>query len=134
MNNLSINIDDLKITFKNNNSHTIESYMVKLENNDFKVIYTSDIGTTNFQDLINFCKNAYLIICESSLLKSHNSNSKIHLTAYDASILAKKSSAKKLLLTHFWPEENKLNYLKEAICNFENTEVAEENKSLILKI
>ena len=112
MNNLSINIDDLKITFKNNNSHTIESYMVKLENNDFKVIYTSDIVTTNFQDLINFCKNTDLIICESSLLKSHNSNSKIHLTAYDASILAKKSSAKKLLLTHFWPEENKSLILK----------------------
>ena len=40
-------VDDLDISFEDNNSHSIESYMVKLQNNDFKIIYTSDIGTTN---------------------------------------------------------------------------------------
>lgn len=125
-------IDDLEITFEDNKSHTIETYMIKLKNKNFSVVYTSDIGTTNFDQLIQFCQNTDLIICESSFLLKHKSSSKTHMTAYDASILAKKANAKKLLLTHFWPEEDKSLYLNEALQNFENTEVAEEGKKLIL--
>lgn len=126
-------IDDLQISFEDNNSHTIQSYMVKLQNKYFKIIYTSDIGTTNLSKLVNFCKDADLIICESSFLKKHNSNSKTHMTAYDSSLLASKSNAQKLLLTHFWPEEDKRLYLEEAQQNFQNVEVAEEGKKLILR-
>ena len=132
-NSYSFFIDDLNITFEDNNSHTIESYMVKLQNKDFKIVYTSDIGTTNFSKLVDFCIEADLIICESSFLKKHNTNSKTHMTAYDASILASKSNAKKLLLTHFWPEEEKRLYLEEALQNFQNVEIAEEGKRLILR-
>ena len=131
--NFSFFIDDLNISFKDNNSHSIESFMVKLQNKDFKIVYTSDVGITNFNALIDFCKDADLLICESSFLKRHNSNSKAHLTAYDASILAKKSNSKKLLLTHFWPEEDKNSYLNEAMQNFENVEVAKEGKKLVLE-
>lgn len=132
-NSYSFYIDDLKITFEDNQSHIIESYMIKLQNKDFKIIYTSDIGTTNFDKLVDFCKDADLIICESSFLQKHNTNSKTHMTAYDAGILASKSNAKKLLLTHFWPEEEKELYLKEALQTFSNVEVAKENKKLVLK-
>lgn len=126
-------IDDLCISFEDNQTHTIETFMVKLQNKDFKVIYTSDIGITNLRKLIDFCINADLIICESSFLRKHNSNSKTHMTAYNASILASKANAKKLLLTHFWPEEDKNLYLEEAKENFENVEVAEEGSKLVLK-
>lgn len=128
-----IYLADLKITFKNNQSHSIPSYMVKLETNEFKVVYTSDIGTTNWQELIKFCKNADILISESSFLKSHNSLSKTHLTAYDAGSLAKECNASKLLLTHLWPEEIRENYLAEAQKAFSNTELALENKKIILK-
>ncbi len=128
-----IYLADLKITFKNNQSHSIPSYMVKLETNEFKVVYTSDIGTTNWQELIKFCKNADILISESSFLKSHNSLSKTHLTAYDAGSLAKECNASKLLLTHLWPEEIRENYLAEAQNAFSNTELALENKKIILK-
>ena len=132
-NSYSFFIDDLNITFEDNNSHTIESFMAKLQNKDFKIVYTSDIGTTNFDNLVDFCKDADLIICESSFLKAHNSDNKTHMTAYNASALASKSNAKKLLLTHFWPEEDKRLYLEEAKQNFKNVEVAEEGKKLILR-
>lgn len=131
--NFNFVVNDLNITFQDNKSHTIESYMIKLQNKNFKIIYTSDIGTTNFDKLIEFCKNADLLICESSFIQKHNANSKTHLTAYDASILASISNAKKLLLTHFWPEEDKRLYLEEARQNFENVVVAEESKKLILR-
>ena len=132
-NNRTYTIGDLNISFQDNNSHTIESYMVKLQNDHFKIIYTSDVGTTNFNQMVHFCKNADIIICESSFLKKHNSASKTHLTAHDASKLAVLSNAKKLLLTHFWPEEDKQLYLDEAKQNFKNTEVAIEGKKLILR-
>ena len=131
--NFSFSVDDLNVSFKDNNSHSIESFMVKLQNKDFKIVYTSDVGITNFNALIDFCKDADLLICESSFLKRNNSNSKAHLTAYDASILAKKSNSKKLLLTHFWPEEDKNSYLNEAMQNFQNVEASHENKKLVLE-
>ena len=131
--NFSFSVDDLNVSFKDNNSHSIESFMVKLQNKDFKIVYTSDVGITNFNALIDFCKDADLLICESSFLKRHNSNSKAHLTAYDASILAKKSNSKKLLLTHFWTEEDKNSYLNEAMQNFKNVEASHENKKLVVE-
>lgn len=125
-------IDDLKITFYNNHSHTIDSYMIKLEINDKKVVYTSDIGTTNLKGVVDFCSNADILICESSFLLEHNSNSKTHLNAYDAGIIAKSANVKKLVLTHFWPEEDKNIYLEEAKEFFSNIEVAIENSKIDL--
>lgn len=127
------NIGDMEVSFYDNKSHSIESYMIKLENDNFKVIYTSDIGINNFDGLVNFCKNADLIICESSLLRKYNSESKIHFRACDAGRLAKDANAKRLLLTHFWPEEDKKLYLEEAKEVFENTDIAIEGKKLILR-
>ena len=126
-------IDDLRISFEDNNSHTIESYMVKLEISNIKIVYTSDIGISNINRLIDFCRNADLLICESSFLRKHNSDSNTHMRAYDAGIIANKSNVGKLLLTHFWPEEDKKLYLEEARENFENVEVAYEGKKLILR-
>lgn len=63
-----LSLSDLHITFQDNKSHAIEFYMIKLQNKDFKIIYTSDVGTTNFDQLIEFCQGADLIICESTFL------------------------------------------------------------------
>ncbi len=131
-NNSVLNIQDLEISFQDNKSHTIESYMVKIQNKDFKIVYTSDVGTTNFDKLVEFCKNSDLLICESSFLKKHNLLNNTHLTAYDAGVLASSSNVKKLLLTHFFPEEDKKLYLDEAKQSFNNVEVAQEGKELIL--
>lgn len=130
--NKEYNIGGMNVSFYNN-SHTIETYVIKLENEYFKIIYTSDLGTTNLDELISFCKNANLIICESSFLRKHNSKSKTHLTAYDAANIARLADAKKLMLTHFWPSENKMLYFEEAKEVFDDVLIAEEAKSLILR-
>lgn len=137
-----IKIDDLNISFKDNHSHNIESYMIKLENEDFKIIYTSDIGTTNLEEAAEFCKNSDLIICESTYLKRSKTNSKYHLTIEDAALLANKSRSRELLLTHLWPEYNfkdhfddslEETYLERAKQIFRNLDIAEENKKLVLR-
>ncbi len=128
----SFNIDDLNITFYNNGSHTIESFMVKLENENNKIVYTSDIGNTNLNGFIDFIKDADLLICESSFLVSHRAHSKTHLTAREASIIASEANVKKLVLTHFWPEEDKELYLREAKENFDNVSVAHEGEEIVI--
>ena len=55
------------------------------------------------------------------------------MTAFAAGNVAKEAKAKQLLLTHFWPEEDKKLYLEEAKLIFPNVEVAEEGKKLVLK-
>ena len=126
-------IDEIKVSFHNNNSHTIPSYVVKLESDWFKIVYTSDIGNINLGHLANFSSKADLLICESSFIKENNINSNTHLHAHEAGELAAKAEVKKLMLTHFWPEESKAEYLKEAKEVFENTIVAEEGKQLVLR-
>jgi ribonuclease BN (tRNA processing enzyme) len=131
--NQVIHIDDLKITLKNNNSHSIESFMIKIENSDFKVVYTSDIGTSNLDELVEFARNADLLICECSFILKHNSNCPTHFTAHQAGLLAKDSNCRELLLTHFWPLEDQNLYLEEALNVFNNSKLPEEGKELILK-
>lgn len=126
-------IGDFLISFEDNHSHSIESYMIKLQSQNFKLVYTSDIGTSNINGIINFAKDSDLLICESSFLEAHNSSTKTHMTASKAGEIAKLAQVKQLLLTHFWPEENKSSYLKEAQEIFPNTEIATEGTQLIFK-
>lgn len=128
-----IKVLDMIITFYDNKSHSIPCYVISLEVDGLKIVYTADVGSTNMDKLADFCKNADLLICESSFLREHNSNVNTHLKAYEAGILACKADVKKLLLTHFWPEEDKEKYLNEAKREFVNSDVAVEGKKMVLK-
>lgn len=131
--NICYFIDDLKISFRDNKSHTINSYMIKLESDDVKIVYTSDIGNTNIGDVIDFSYESDLLICESSYIIEHNSNSKTHLTASMAGRIAKLCNCKRLLLTHFWPETDKILYLREAREEFKNVDISEEGKKVLVR-
>jgi len=125
-----INIDDLNIS----NiivPHPVESHAIKIENDDFKIVYSSDTGTKN--ELRSFAKNADLFICESSFLRGQYRENDYHLYAYESAMIARDAKVKKLLLTHFWPEIEKDKYLEEAKQYFENVEVAQEGEKLILR-
>ena len=125
--------DQEEKAFKNNSSHNIDSYAIKLENKYFKIVYTGDVGCDDINGLVDFCEDADLLICESSFVKSHNAVSKRHLHAYEAANLAKKANVTQLMLTHFWPETSKSEYLSEAAEIFDNSIIAEENISLVIK-
>ncbi len=125
--------DDLTISFYNNMSHSVTSYVFILTTPSFKIVYTGDVGNNNFKQLIDKCKNADVLICESSLLLEHNISTSTHLTAFEAGMLAKKSLVKQLILTHFFPTENRVKYLSEAQSLFPTTILAEEGNVYILK-
>lgn len=125
-----LNIGNMNVSFKQTN-HQISTYATKIICDNFTLVYLADTGYAEY--LCDFCKDADLLICESTFLKGQNKIGNNHLFAYEAAIIAKKSNVKKLMLTHFYPELDKQLYLSEAKEIFDNTIVAEEGKKIILK-
>lgn len=130
----------LKITFKQT-IHPLKTYSVKVSNGKNSVVYSSDTGyrsnnlscfnddvSYNANNLSTFAKNTDLLICESTFLKGQLREKNEHLFAYEAGLIAKKANAGELLLTHFFPEEDKKKYVDEAKVIFPNTSFAEEGK------
>lgn len=122
-----LKIDDLSIKFRLN-IHSVRTYSISLESDDMKVSYTSDTGYSKKDELIGFVKDSDLLIIESSFIKEHKAINDGHLCAWEAATIAKEANIKKLLLTHFWPEEDKFNYLKEAKEVFNNSMVSIEDE------
>lgn len=83
--------------------------------------------------IATFAQNADLLICESSLLESYGyPEINTHLTAKQAGIIALEAGVKKLALTHFWPEEDVNNYVREASTVFGNTIALYEGRILTI--
>lgn len=112
--------------------HFPTTYSMKIEKDGITIIYTADTGDKITDRMIAFSENADLLICDSTYLRKHNAKLH-HLKAYQAAQIAKEAKVKKLLLTHFLPEENKINYLNEAREIFETADVAREGDIFTLK-
>ena len=108
-------------------NHPVETYAVKLSNGKSTIVYTSDTSYSSKDDIVEFAKDADLLISESSLLVSHGfPEINAHLTARQAATIAKEANVKGLILTHFWPEEPTEKYVEEAKEVFPKTVAAQE--------
>lgn len=123
-----LNLNDINIEFLEiEHSHDMNCYAVKIIALNKKIVYTGDVSYSNKQKLVEFAKNCDVMICEASLLKKHKfPEINSHITAEQAGMIAKESKVKKLLLTHFWAEEELCNYLNEAKTIFKNTVALKE--------
>lgn len=130
--NSGIRTGKLSVSFlKVEHSKSVTSYAIKIHSQGKVLVYTGDISYSNFDRISKFAKNADLLICESSLLTEHGFDEVCsHLTAKQAAKIAKEANVKKLLLTHFWPEEDRNKYLSEAKSEFDNVVIAQVNKEL----
>lgn len=126
----NLNINDINISF-NQTQHNIKTFAMNIIKGNKKISYSSDTGYD--ENIASFFHAADILICESSFLKNQKNGNINHLSAEEAAMIAKKSNVKKLILSHFWPEIDKSNYLNEAKNIFENVDVALENKEYILK-
>ncbi len=125
-----LNIHGIKVSFYQT-QHNIKTFAVNIIKENVKISYSADTG---FDENISlFFQSSNILICESSFLKHQKMSNINHLSAEEAAIIAKESNTKKLILSHFWPEIDKLNYLNEAKNIFENVESAIENKEYILQ-
>ena len=122
---------DMEVDFACN-PHPLVTYSARIKCNNGLIVYSSDTGYSN-NKLVPFGNNADLLICESSFLKEQYKKSDSHLYAYEAALIAKNANVKQLMLTHFWPEIDGDEYVREAKEIFDNTIKAEEGKKLVLK-
>ena len=125
---LKFNIGNIKVDFCQTN-HPIETYAIRLQKGDKTLVYTSDTSYSSKDKLVEFAKDADLLICESSLLKKHGfPEINYHLTATQAAQIAKQANVKLLGLTHFWFEENIHEYIDEARDVFKNSIALKEGQ------
>jgi ribonuclease Z len=99
-----------------------------------KIVYSGDTSPCN--QMINFSKDADILIHESTFNNSHKDNAieTGHSTAAMAAEIAKKANVKLLLLTHISTRYKDTKTLeKEALEVFENLIIADDMMSLEVK-
>ncbi|MCX7832044.1 MAG: MBL fold metallo-hydrolase [Actinobacteria bacterium] len=82
--------------------HIVSTYALRCETKEGKKVgYTSD--TSFSEDLVKFFKDVDVLICEAAY-QGENGKENLHMSAREAGRFASMANAKKLFLTHIWPE------------------------------
>ena len=87
--------------------HTKNSVSYRIEHNNKSIIYSGDTDYSN--EIIKISKNADLLILECSFPYKAEG----HLTPSLCGKIAAKANVKKLVLTHFYPECDKVDIKKQ---------------------
>jgi len=83
--------------------HPADTRAFRFEHKGKVLVYTSD--TLIFDKLVHFSQNADLLLAEATLQDADSNLVNLgHMTARDAGRLGTECGAKKLVLTHLWPE------------------------------
>ncbi|MCM8710686.1 MBL fold metallo-hydrolase [Clostridium sp. SYSU_GA19001] len=123
---MQINVKHFVITFYKT-IHPVECYGMRIEKGGKVFAYSGD--TVCSSNVIKLAESADLFLCEANATENLKSKSNVpHLSVKEACDIARKAGAKKLLLTHFYFEESRENYAKDAEGEFENIELSEELK------
>lgn len=121
---MQINVKDVSITFYKT-IHPVECYGMRIEKEGKVFSYSGD--TVYSSNVVKLAENADLFLCEANATENLKLKSSVpHLSVKEACDIAKKAGAKKLLLTHFYFEEPRENYMKDALGEFENVALSEE--------
>lgn len=111
--------------------HTPESCAIHIRDADGKtLVYTADTGIE--KSLGAFARNVDLFVTECSFVK--NKAVETHLELADAMFLARYSEAKKVVLTHLYPEWDEVDFEKEVAKFSPNCEVIEAKDGLRIEI
>ncbi len=114
-------------------SSGVDSYAIKVSLQGKTIVYTGDISFGDKENIVDFARDCDVLICDSSFLRSYNFPEICnHLTAFQAGTIAKEANVKKLMLTHFWGEEEVLSYVKEACESFQNTIALKEGNKIYI--
>lgn len=92
-----LEIGPFTISFSKN-VHPVDSYSIKIECEGKTIVYTSD--TSYYEKLVSFAKDAHILIAECSFYEGMDGKEAGHMNAVDVGILAKKTKAKEVVLTH----------------------------------
>lgn len=104
--------------------HPIETYGVRIENNNKILAYTAD--TILCDNLDKLMANADVVIGDACILSEDHNAASVHLSVKELALKAKNNYAKKLILAHL-PDKNLDKILDEAVLYMNNSILAEED-------
>jgi len=107
--NSIINIEEGIIIKSIKSKHTDSSVSYRIEHNNKSIVYSGD--TDYSKEIIEISKNADLLVLECSF--PDNKKMENHLTPSLCGKIATKANVKKLVLTHLYPECDKVNIKKQ---------------------
>ncbi len=107
--------------------HPYPSYAMKFEAEGKTFVYSGD--TKENDRLAPFAKDADLFLMEAALLEKDVHSSSAHLSAVEAGKIGKQSGAKKMLVTHLFPNYDPEDVLEEVRRSYKGAQLIEENKT-----
>jgi ribonuclease BN (tRNA processing enzyme) len=105
----ALTIGPFAVSFLRTN-HPVECFAMRIEVEGKVVVYTAD--TSFKEELIDFSREADVLLCECNFYKGQNGQGAGHMTSIDAGTLAFHANVKKLILTHL-PHYGELTKLVE---------------------
>jgi ribonuclease BN (tRNA processing enzyme) len=103
--------------------HYIDSHAMAITGSK-KMVYSADSGMC--EELAGLARDADLFLCEATRCDPADADWG-HMSAVEVGELAKKARARRLMLTHFWPECDYSKSIKQAEAAFgKSVEIAEE--------
>ena len=109
--------------------HYIPSYAMAISGSK-RMVYSADSGLCD--ELAELARGSDLFLCEATRCQAEDGEWG-HLLASETGALARKAEAKRLVLTHFWPDCDYSQSLEQATTAFgKAVEVAEEFRTYIL--
>ncbi|NJD03367.1 MAG: MBL fold metallo-hydrolase, partial [Ruminiclostridium sp.] len=120
--NLFLDIGGIEIKFARM-KHPYTDFAVSFQHKGKRFVFSGD--TSWNENLIAFAWNADVLMLDAGLFAREKTSDDVpHLTAEECGIIAREAAVGKLLLTHFWPENNIDDLVNEAGCHFKNTTAA----------
>jgi len=117
-----LNFGNLKLTFSEM-VHPVKSFAISVDNGSKRFVYSGDTAWN--ENIISFSKDADLLMLDAGLMSRDKTESNVpHLTARECGIVGREAGAKRLLLTHFWPDYDINDLLLEAKAEFAGVEAA----------
>jgi ribonuclease BN (tRNA processing enzyme) len=102
--------------------HPSPDYAVSAECEGKRFVYSGDTAWND--DLVSFAKGADLLLLDAGFLEKDWSEDAPHMNAAQCGVAAAMAGAKKLLLTHFWPDYDLKDLVDETAAKFPNVEAA----------
>jgi ribonuclease BN (tRNA processing enzyme) len=124
-----LRIGDIKLSFARM-KHPFMDYAVCAESCGKKFVFSGDTSWTD--DIVDFARNADMLMLDAGLLEKDLSEGAVHMTAAQCGKAAAGAGAKRLLLTHFWPDYDINDLLSEASAHFPGAEAAVIMKEYII--
>ena len=127
----SVRINNMDISFLKV-EHPVETYAMRFDTDEGSFVYTAD--TSYFDRLVEFSNGAGLLLADATFIEADKDKEYTgHMTAKTAAKLAKEAEARQLVLTHIWPENDRLTVLKEAEEIYKNVIIAERGERHIVQ-